>query len=38
MDKMQVKNRAQAVARAISNGAIDYATLGQQPAKYPIKT
>jgi DNA-binding NarL/FixJ family response regulator len=38
MDKMQVKNRAQAVARAISNGAIDYATLGQQPTKYAVKT
>jgi DNA-binding NarL/FixJ family response regulator len=37
MEKMQVKNRAQAVARAVSSGAIDYATLGQQAINYPAK-
>jgi DNA-binding NarL/FixJ family response regulator len=37
MDKMQVKNRAQAVARAISNGVLGHYMLGQQSTDYPAK-
>ncbi len=37
MDKMQVKNRAQAVARAISYGVLEYATAGQPSTNYPAR-
>jgi DNA-binding NarL/FixJ family response regulator len=37
MDKMQVKNRAQAVARAISHGMLEHSTLGQQSTNYPTR-
>jgi DNA-binding NarL/FixJ family response regulator len=35
MDKMQVKNRAQAVARAISDGVLGNYMLGRQSTDYP---
>jgi len=37
MYKMQVKNRAQAVARAISNGVLEHYTPGQQSTNYPTR-
>jgi len=37
MDKMQVKNRAQAVAKAIGNGVLRHYTPGQQSTDYPPK-
>ncbi len=37
MDKMQVKNRAQAVAMAISNGVLEHYTLGPPSTDYPPK-
>lgn len=37
MDKMQVKNRAQAVARAINTGLLEHPPLGQPPEIYPTK-
>jgi DNA-binding NarL/FixJ family response regulator len=37
MDKLQVKNRAQAVAKAISNGVLERYTLDRQFANYTTK-
>ena len=37
MDKMQVKNRAQAVAKAISNGVLEHDTLCQEYISSPAR-